>query len=37
MWNPIFEEAGFSNALRVEQAPTGDSDWFVEDAGRNIT
>lgn len=36
MWNPVFEEAGFSNAIRTEQAPEGDDDWFVEDAGRNV-
>ncbi len=37
-WNPVFEAAGFSNALRVEQAPSPqeDPDWAVEDVSRNV-
>jgi len=37
-WNPVFEAAGFRNALRVEQAPSPaeDPDWAVEDVSRNV-
>lgn len=37
-WNPVFEAAGISNALRVEQAPSPeeDPDFAVEDVSRNI-
>jgi hypothetical protein len=38
MWLPAFEAAGFSNAIRVLDAPTPeqDPDWFDEDVTVNI-
>ncbi|MBL8316346.1 MAG: zinc-dependent metalloprotease, partial [Rubrivivax sp.] len=38
MWLPAFEAAGFSNAIRVLDAPTPeqDPDWFDEDVSINI-
>ena len=38
MWLPAFEAAGFSNALRVLEAPSRqeDPDWAVEDATRHV-
>jgi hypothetical protein len=37
-WNPVFEAAGISNALRVLDAPTPeqDPDWSVEDVTINV-
>ncbi|MFO0345704.1 MAG: zinc-dependent metalloprotease [Labrys sp. (in: a-proteobacteria)] len=38
MWLPAFEAAGFSNAIRVLDAPTPeqDPDWSVEDVSLNV-
>ena len=38
MWLPAFEAAGFSNAIRVLDAPTPeqDPDWSVEDVSHNV-
>lgn len=38
MWNPVFEAAGISNALRVEQAPSPEEDpeFALEDISRNM-
>ena len=37
-WLPVFEAAGFSNAIRVRNAPTPQEDpnWSVEDVGINV-
>lgn len=35
-WLPVFESAGFSNALRVLDAPTDDPDWSPEDVTVNV-
>lgn len=37
-WNPVFEAAGISNAIRVEEAPAPAQDpaWAVEDVTMNI-
>lgn len=29
-WSPVFERAGFKNAIRAEEAPRGDSTWTLE-------
>lgn len=38
MWNPAFRAAGFSNAIRVLDAPTPEQDpnWYAEDVSINV-
>ncbi len=35
-WQVAFEAAGFSNAIRAEEAPTDDPDWSPEDARYSV-